>query len=363
MPHADADLIASTTAQAPAPSLRLADWRPRAQLQVPTTLVERSAVPAIDAHNHLGRWLTGDWCAPEVGRLIDLMDETNLAAIVNLDGRWGDELEANLDRYDRAFPERFLTFCHIDWRRVAEPDGVASLERELRESAARGARGVKVWKDLGLVVRGSDGALVMPDTPEVVHLLGVAGELGLPVLIHVADPRAFFDPADHRNERIDELSAMPQWSFADRSRFPSFDELIDALGGLVAVTPGTRYIGAHVGCAAEDLDRVERLLEASPNLSIDIAGRLAELGRQPRRFRRLVERFPDRVLFGTDAFPLDRQDLLTHFRFLETDDESFDYAPGDDVPPQGRWAITAADIPRRLLPGLYADNARRLLEL
>lgn len=357
------DLIAPAHSASERPALALADWRPRAQVSLPETVVPRAAVPAIDVHNHLGRWLTDDWCAPDVGRLVDLMDETNLAAIVNLDGRWGDELDANLARYDRARPGRFHTFCQLDWRLLAEPGGADAVERQLRESADRGARGVKVWKDLGLTVRGRDGALVHPDDPEVVRVLGVAGELGLPVLIHVADPRAFFDPPDHRNERIDELAAQPQWSFADRARFPAFDDLIDDLERLLVSTPGTRYIGAHVGCVAEDLDRVERLLNAAPNLSIDIAGRLAELGRQPRRFRRLVERNPGRVLFGTDAFPLGEQDLRTHFRFLETDDEAFDYAAGDDVPPQGRWTIAAANIPRRLLPGLYAENARRVLGL
>ncbi|MDA4891846.1 amidohydrolase family protein [Streptomyces sp. MS2A] len=356
-------LIGRPAAGETGPGLLLSEWAPRAQVSLPVTHVPRAAVPAIDVHNHLGRWLTGDWCAPDVPALLDLMDETNIAAMVNLDGRWDEELDANLDRYDRAHPDRFLTFCHVDWELLAEPGGVPALQRQLRESADRGARGVKVWKNLGLSVRGRDGTLVRPDAPEVVDVLGVAGELGLPVLIHVADPKAFFDPLDRFNERIDELGQQPQWSFADRSRFPSFDELIDALERLLLATPGTRYVGAHMGCVAEDLDRVERLLDAAENLTVDIAGRLGELGRQPRRFLRLVERYPDRVLFGTDAFPLDREDLLTHFRFLETDDEGFDYAAGSPVPPQGRWTISAANVPRRLLPALYSGNAKRILGL
>ena len=355
------ELIAA--GRAVVPPIALADWRPRAQLSLAETAVTRAAEPAIDVHNHLGRWLTDDWCAPDVGRLIGLMDETNLAAIVNLDGRWGAELEANLARYDSARPGRFVTFCQLDWGLLAEPGGADAIERQLRESADRGAGGVKVWKDLGLTVRRRDGALVRPDDPEVVRILSVAGELGLPVLMHVADPRAFFEPLDHRNERIDELAAQPQWSFADRDRFPAFEVLIDAFERLLVRTPGTQFIGAHVGCAAEDLDRVDQLLVSAPNLSIDIAGRLGELGRQPRRFRRLVERHPDRVLFGTDAFPLTAEALHTHFRFLETDDEAFSYAPDEDIPPQGRWSIAAADLPRRLLPDLYAGNARRVLGL
>lgn len=349
--------------------LRLVDWRPRPQLVVPVTEVATPAAPALDAHNHLGRWLSddGDWIVPDVGALLALMDAHHVEAVVNLDGRWGAELEANLARYDRAHPGRFLTFGHLDWRALADPGaadgGGGALLDQVRDAARRGARGLKVWKDLGLEVRDASGALVMPDDPRVVAALELAGELGLVVLIHVADPKAFFEPLDRFNERYDELLGSPDWSFADRDRFPAFDTLLDALEALCVATPGTRYIGAHVGCVAEDLDRVERLLDAAPNLVVDIAGRIAELGRQPRRFRRLVESHPDRVVFGTDAYPLDATALRTAFRFLETEDESFDYAPEEAVPPQGRWQVSGAGLPVELLPAVYAGNARRVLGL
>ncbi|MEU4364477.1 amidohydrolase family protein [Promicromonospora sp. NPDC023987] len=345
------------------PDLRLVDWAPLPQVSVPATRVQRAAVPAVDVHNHLGRWLTTDWCAPDVAELLGMMDDAGIETVVNLDGLWGDELEANLDRYDRAHPGRFLTFCQVDWTLLRRSTGPREIQEQLRDSAARGARGLKVWKNVGLTVVGPDGELVLPDDQRVIDVLALAGELGLPALVHVADPKAFFDPLDAHNERFDELAGQPDWSFADRDRYPSFDRLLDAFEALAVATPGTRYIGAHVGCVAEDLDRVERLLRAVPHLVVDIAGRLAELGRQPRRFRRLVESFPERVLFGTDAFPLSPEQLEVHFRFLETDDECFDYAPGEDVPPQGRWQISGAGLPAHLLPDLYAGNARRVLGL
>ncbi len=354
----------SMPAPAPeAPDLRLVEWTPRSQLVASHSPVAQASVPAIDVHNHLGRWLTPDWCAPDVGALLDLMDQTNVQTMVNLDGLWGAELTANLERYDLAHPGRFLTFCQADWDLLSEPDGLRTLSSQLRESADRGARGLKVWKNLGLEVVDGAGTLVMPDDPAVIEILTLAGELGLPVLIHIADPKAFFDPIDARNERFDELASVPEWSRADRTRYPSFDRLLDAFEALLAAIPGTRVIGAHVGCAAEDLDRVDRLLAAAPNLVVDIAGRLAELGRQPRRFSRLVRDHPDRVLFGTDAYPVDRRSLETYFRFLETADESFEYSPDDEIPPQGRWAISGADLDPALLPGLYAGNARRVLGL
>jgi predicted TIM-barrel fold metal-dependent hydrolase len=132
---------------------------------------------------------------------------------------------------------------------------------------------------------------------------------------------------------------------------------------LVLATPGTRYIGAHAGCLAEDLGRVGALMDRAPNWSIDVAGRLAELGRQPRRFAALVAAHPDRVLFGTDVYPPQADDFRVLFRFLETADEDFDYAPGAEVPPQGRWTVSGAALPTELLEAVYAGNAERVLGL
>jgi predicted TIM-barrel fold metal-dependent hydrolase len=344
--------------------LPLTAWAPRSQLSSRVTAVPRARVPAIDIHNHLGRWLSGgEWMIADVDALLTVMDDHSVETIVNLDGMWGDELDANLDRYDRAHPGRFLTFCQLDWALLADADGERMLRESLDDSAERGARGLKVWKSLGLAVRDACGELVLPDDDRVLRLLAHAGELGLPVLIHVADPKAFFEPLDEHNERLDELLQEKEWWFGDNSRYPTFDRLLDALATLVIATPGTRYIGAHGGCAAEDLDRVESLLDAAPNFTIDIAGRLAELGRQPRRFRELIERYPERVLFGTDIYPITSEQYELHFRFLESDDEAFEYAPESPIPPQGRWTVSGLHLSDQHLEAIYHANARRVLGL
>jgi predicted TIM-barrel fold metal-dependent hydrolase len=352
-------------------AIRLVDWHPRAQVSLPETEVATPLVAATDVHNHLGRWLSGGdwqtgtapWLIEDVDALVATMDECGIATIVNLDGMWGDEVTANVERYDRAFPGRFVTFCQLDWGRLPEPDGVAALQASLDDSAARGARGVKVWKNLGLTVRDADGALILPDDERVIEVLRHAGSLGLPVLIHTADPKAFFEPLDEHNERLDELLVEQDWWFGDRSVHPTFERLLDAHAALVAACQGTRFIGAHVGGAAEELDRVERVLEACPNYTVDIGGRMAELGRQPRRVRAFVERFPDRVVFGTDIYPASAEDFRLHFRFLESEDEHFEYAPGSDVPPQGRWAVSALGLSAAALTAIYRDNPRRVLGL
>jgi predicted TIM-barrel fold metal-dependent hydrolase len=291
------------------------------------------------------------------------MDACRVRTLVNLDGRCGPaaakELADNLARYDRARPGRFVTFCQLDWQQLAEPDGVRRLVSDLHRAADLGAGGLKVWKDLGLHHRDAGGALVLPGDDRLAPVWAACADLGLPVLIHTADPAAFFDPVDARNERFEELVAHPDWQFGAHS----FTALIGSLEELVAANRDLTVIGAHVGCCAENLGWVEDMLAAYPNFHVELGGRMAELGRQPRAARNLITRFPQRVLFGTDAFPPSAAHYRRWFRFLESADESFGYGPDHEVPAQGRWAVHALDLPPEALAPLYHGNAARILGL
>jgi predicted TIM-barrel fold metal-dependent hydrolase len=345
----------------PLADLPLREFSPRSCLRTTDHIVPRARFPALDAHNHLGKWLTeGRWAVDDVGQLLELMDECNIRAIVNLDGMWEEVLEENLDRYDRGHENRFFTFCQLDWGSTQTAGFGDRLCASLRRSANQGARGLKVWKDLGLHIRDAAGELIAPDDPRLADLWETAAELRLPVFIHTADPVAFFQPVDRFNERLEELLEFPEWSFADE-RFPRFEALMEWFEALIAAHPNTTFIGAHVGCYAEDLQWVERMLDTYRNFHIDIAARLAELGRQPRAARRLFLKHTDRVLFGSDIFPPTAEDYAIHFRFLETADEYFDYSTAE-VPPQGRWRISGLDLPAAATQAIYSDNALRLLQ-
>ena len=182
------------------------------------------------------------------------------------------------------------------------PGGVVQLVGSLERSVAAGARGLKVWKDLGLGV-SAGGRPVLPDDPTLAPIWEAAGALGIPVLVHTADPVAFFEPVDRCNERLEELLLHPSGSLAPAGR-ATFDRLIAAFEGLVAANPATKFVGAHVGCYPENLPWVSGMLDRYPNLWIDTSARLADLGRQPRAAARLFERHADRILFGTDSFPI-----------------------------------------------------------
>jgi predicted TIM-barrel fold metal-dependent hydrolase len=349
--------------------LLLREYRPEPTVRLAEHDVARASAPAVDVHNHLGRRMdvnelavTGDkadWLVRDIGALVADMDEWNVQTIVNLDGDWSDNLDANLDRYDRAYPGRFATFCRLDWDDCQHRGWPDRFAKALQDSAERGATGLKVWKDVGLHVRDESGALVLCDDERLAPAWEVAAQTHLPVLIHIADPPAFFEPLSERNERLEQLLVHPEWHFAD-PKFPRFQELIDALEHLVAANADVTFIGAHVGCNAEDLAWVGRMLDTYPNFYVDIAARVADLGRQPRATRRLILSHPTRVLFGTDAFPPKHGAYAGYFRFLETDDEYFPYSHSNP-PGCGRWTISGLDLPDDVLVDVYGANARRII--
>ena len=331
--------------------------------------VARPRVPAIDAHNHLGpTTFAGEWAERSAAELGEVLDTAGIAAIVDLDGGHGDGLRREIERWRAGLPGRVAVFAGLDYDSWSvDPAFGESEARRLKDGVAAGAAGLKVWKVLGLRARDAQGRLVQVEDPRLDPLWAAAGDLGVPVMIHVADPIAFFEPLDGSNERWEELRANPDWHFwPTRPRgqpevdgFPPFDELIDGLERIVTRHQATTFIGAHVGCAAEDLTRVSAILERCPNFHVDIAARLAELGRQPYSARAFFVRWSDRILFGTDT-PPDPRSYAIHRRFLETFDESFDYGV-DDPPAQGRWQIHGLGLPDEVLEQLYSANAHRLI--
>ena len=343
--------------------IRLREFAPRAELVNSDTSPERPAGPIIDIHNHLGRGHDGAWRldVADVPGLVDMMDAESVETIVNLDGKWGDELEENLDRYDRAHPGRFLTFARLDWADCVNPGWPDRLAESFADSIRRGARGLKVWKDVGLRVRDERGELLFLDDERLAGVWQTAAAARVPILVHTADPVAFFKPLDRHNERLEELLRHPDWQFMGEE-FPPLSRLMDALERIVLNNPDTVFIGAHFGCLAEDLDWVESLLDRASNFHVDVAARIAELGRQPRRTARLIRNHPDRVMLGTDVMPPEAQAYRKYVRFLETADEAFDYSD-EEIPPTGRWTISGLELGPDLAAAVEGGNARRVLDL
>lgn len=339
----------------------LRDFHPRSQLIVKTTLIQKPRFPVIDAHNHLGAPFGEGWEKRPLSELLDLLEEAGVVHYIDLDGAWSeDTLHRHLDYFVSGAPERFTVFGGVDWNQWREkgnvfPDWAAN---SLRRQVARGARGLKIWKAFGLHVRDHKGQLVNVDDSRLDPIWETAAELNLPVVIHVADPPAFFAPLDEHNERWEELQEHPDWAFTSPP-YPSFLSIMEAFYRLVRNHPRTTFIGAHVGGYAENLAWVGKMLEDCPNYYIDTSARLGELGRQPYTARRFFLKYADRILFGSDLGP-EPESYRLFYRFLETDDEYFNYSVGE-IPLQGRWYAYGIFLPDEVLERVYFRNAEMIL--
>ena len=339
----------------------LENFRPQSKLVTKTTLVNRPRFPVIDAHNHLREPFGGGWDKKPLSELLDLLDEAGVTLYVDLDGGWGEDiLYAHLKHFKEGAPERFQIFGGVNWS-TWESMGDGFVEwaaGRLKVQKEAGAQGLKIWKPFGLHVKDDKGALVKVDDERLIPIWETAGELGLPVLIHVADPVAFFDPIDETNERWEEIGAHPDWAFTSPP-FPPFMEIMNGFFNLVKRHTNTVFIGAHVGCYGENLGWVGKMLDECPNYCIDISARLGELGRQPYTARKFFIQHQDRILYGSDMSP-DLDAYRLSFRLLETDDEYFNYNVGD-VPQQGRFYAYGLYLPDDVLEKVYRLNATRVL--
>jgi predicted TIM-barrel fold metal-dependent hydrolase len=356
--------------------LPLVDYQPKSMLHVPETHVPRSRYPNIDFHSHLS-WIDRKGQtdvvhhAAKPAEILQVMDSKNVRIMVNLTGGYGPLLEETIRHWQTPHPDRFIVFVEPWYDKIVIPGYSQFQADQIERASKQGAKGLKVLKTLGLYLREQvkTGPLVKIDDQRFDGMWEAAGAFSMPVAIHISDPEAFFLPIDRFNERYEELNAHPDWSFYGKD-FPSNRELQEARNRVVARHPRTKFVALHVG-DSENLAYVSECLDRYPNLYVDIAARIGELGRQPRTARKFFDKYQDRILFATDATPHDdetpqqifgRELYEIYYRFLETEDEYFDYAPAPK-PPQGRWRIYGIGLPENILRKVYYENAARLLGL
>jgi predicted TIM-barrel fold metal-dependent hydrolase len=342
--------------------LFLHEYHPLSHLEVKETPISKPPFPVIDCHNHFMDPFGGGWDKKPLSLLLEKLDEVEIKEFWDLDGGWGENiLQTHLDHFKSPVPEIFRIFGGIDWSKWAEhPHNFGEwAASRLREQARIGAEGLKIWKNFGLHLTDPDGKLISIDDKRLDPIFEAAGELHFPVLMHIADPIAFFDPLDSNNERWEELHENPDWHFPSPP-FPAFHQLLNNFKTRVKRHLNTKFIGAHMGCYSENLTWVGQMLDECPNYYVDIAARISELGRQPYTSKRFFEKYRDRILFGIDVGP-DIKSYQTYFRFLQTDDEYFNYS-GSEIPSQGRWYIYGLKLPDEILKKVYFENAEKIMK-
>lgn len=334
------------------PPPTIVQYHPRSTLVVPAHPVPRARYPVIDIHGHPPALLS-DAVIDQVGAA---MDSLNLRVMVNANGSSGDRLTGQLAAIEASrYRDRFVVFTTLDLRGVGPGSG-ARIAAQLEADVKAGAAGVgEIGKGFGLRARKTDGSRLHLDDPELDPVWETAARLKIPVFIHVGDPQEFFQPIDYQNERWLELALYPDRRYQDRSRFPSFEELMAERDRLFARHPRTIWVLAHLGWHANDLGRLGRMLDSFPNLYSEVGAVLYDLGRQPRSARAFLIKYQDRILFGKDAFQPDEYPY--YWRVFETEDEYFDYYRDYHA----FWKMYGLGLPDSVLQKLYYQNALKLI--
>lgn len=326
------------------------EYDPESTLVVPGEIIRKAAYPFIDIHSHLWRMASMD-----LTRTTAQMDSLNMRVLVNLSGRSGETLKQMAEAAEAQAPGRFIIFANIDFDGMDEEDWTERTVAQLEEDYRNGARGLKIFKNLGLTVTDSSGNRIPTDDPRIDPVWAKAGELGMPVLIHTGEPAAFWLPIDEKNERWLEMKQYPSRHRGDASRFPSWEEVMQEQWNVFRKHPETTFINAHFGWMANDLTRLGEHLDTYPNIYTETAAIIAELGRQPRFAKEFFIKYQDRLLFGKDTYR--PQEYWTYFRVLESDDEYFDYFRKRHA----FWNMYGLDLPDEVLKKIYYKNALKIL--
>ena len=341
-------------------------YDPPSTLVVPENPVARARYPFVDVHNHQFGMPDQD-----LNELIRDMDRLNMAVMVNLSGRGfrrlelaegkisfdlreGDYLTRSVANVASNAPGRFLVFTNIRLQGIDEPEWAERTLVQLEIDVGNGAQGLKIYKNLGLTEKDSQGVRIPVDDPRLAPVWAKCGELGIPVLIHTGEPASFWHPKDGNNERLLELMEKPD-RYRDPALFPSWEDLMAEQHRMFRNHPDTVFINAHLGWLGNDLARLGKLLDELPNLYTEIGAVLAELGRQPRYARQWLIDYQDRVLFGKDSWK--PEEYPVYFRVLETADDYFDYYRRRHA----FWKIYGLDLPDEVLKKIYFQNALRVL--
>ena len=327
------------------------EYEPRNTLVVPEHIVTSTRFPFVDVHGHQNGTRMS---SADVDRLVGEMDELNMAVMVNLSGGSGANLATGLENMTRDHPGRFVFFANVDFRGVGGPGWSEQAAAQLEADVAAGAAGLKIFKGLGLSNLDTDGNRIPVDDPRLDPVWAKAGELGITVLIHSADPAEFWQPYDRFNERWLELTLRPR-RIQPPGRSAPFEQIIGEQHNLFRRHPNTKFISAHLGWLGHDLARLGMLLDEIPNMYVGLGAVIYELGRQPRFARDWLIAYQDRVLMGKDSY--NQEEYHTYFRVFETADDYFDYYRRYHA----FWQMYGLDLPDEVLRKIYYQNALDLV--
>tara|TARA_R110000765_G_scaffold275431_1_gene373753 strand:- start:610 stop:1674 length:1065 start_codon:yes stop_codon:yes gene_type:complete len=325
------------------------EYNPTSTLVVPGEEITKAKFPFIDVHSH-----QRDMSVEALNSLVADMDVMNEAIMVNLSGGSGESIKEKISNINKSYPNRFVVFANVDFEGAKDVAWGKKAAAQLEDDIKSGAKGLKIYKSLGLRNKDSDGKRLAIDDPRLDPIWAKCAEMGVPVLIHAADPKSFWDDMNSDNERWLELKTHPRRKRTATDPAP-FEQIIQEQHNVFKKHPNTKFINAHMGWYANNLNKLGELLDEMPNMNVGISAVIAELGRQPQNARAFFIKYQDRVLFGKDSWK--PEEFPTYFRVLESNDEYFPYYKKYHA----FWSMYGLNLPDEVLKKLYYQNALNLI--
>ncbi|MFT6796859.1 MAG: putative TIM-barrel fold metal-dependent hydrolase [Maribacter sp.] len=325
------------------------DYNPTSTLVVPSKEIKSAKFRFIDIHSH-----QRDMSVKKLTTLIKDMERLNEGIMVNLSGGSGASLKEKIENIEKSFPNRFVVFANVDFEGLGTDDWGLKAAAQLEKDVKNGARGLKIFKSLGLRYKDINGNRVAIDDERLDPVWAKCGELGIPVLIHAADPKSFWDDMDSSNERWLELKTRPRRKRSATDPAP-WEQIIQEQHNMFKKHPKTNFINAHMGWYANNLGKLGALMDQMPNMYVGIAAVIAELGRQPQNARAFFDKYQDRILFGKDSWK--PEEFPTYFRVLESNDEYFPYYKKYHA----FWSMYGLNLSDEVLKKVYYKNALQLV--
>jgi predicted TIM-barrel fold metal-dependent hydrolase len=249
-----------------------------------------------------------------------------------------------------------------------DPDWQQKTLAYLKDSFAKGAIGVKVWKNIGLALKDPQGKFVMIDDPKFDPIFDLIEKNGLTLIGHIGEPRNAWLPVEKMTVAGDKkyFSAHPQYHMYLHPEYPSHEEIIRARDHMLTKHPNLRFVGAHLGSLEWDVDELAKRLDQFPNMAVDMAERVSHFQYQAvtnwQQVHDFFIKYQDRLIYATDegvngnknpgqVSQEAHENWLRHWKF---------FTSGEKMKvPKVEKEFMGLRLPREVVDKIYRRNAEK----
>jgi predicted TIM-barrel fold metal-dependent hydrolase len=265
-------------------------------------------------------------------------------------------------KFHRESKGRWAWATTFDARGFEQRDFAERTIAGLQDGFAQEAVAVKVWKNVGMGIRGKSGKYLLPDDRALLPVYEAIQKAGKTLICHLAEPDGAWLPLDAGNTESRYLRDHPEWHMYGHPEAPSKNTILAARDRVISRFPKLRVIGCHLGSNEEDLDRLANRLDTLPNFVVDVASRVRYLiAGDHERVRQFVLKYQDRLLYATDFSLNSKDDELAGQSLKATHDSEWKFFATSDSVTGRKGPVAGLALPEPVVRKIFRENAVRWL--